>query len=183
MTVEVPPPSPASDRPRGSSGACRLPPIDVDLGVVLDAASIEVFAGPAAITDALALDAAEWTVWPPTATDFPSPSRSMSAALGVPRPVTRRTDMATVKFDTASRIYPGTNRAAVDRLDLDVKDGEFLVLVGPSGCGKSTSLRMLAGLEEVNEGSIYIGDDDVTELPPKKPTSRWCSRTTRCTRR
>ena len=76
--------------------------------------------------------------------------------------------MATVKFDAASRIYPGTTRAAVDRLDLDVKDGEFLVLVGPSGCGKSTSLRMLAGLEDVNEGSIYIGDVDVTELPPKK---------------
>jgi multiple sugar transport system ATP-binding protein len=76
--------------------------------------------------------------------------------------------MATVKFDAASRIYPGTNRAAVDRLDLDVKDAEFLVLVGPSGCGKSTSLRMLAGLEDVDEGSIYIGDVDVTELPPKK---------------
>ena len=76
--------------------------------------------------------------------------------------------MAIVKFDAASRIYPGTNRAAVDRLDLDVKDGEFLVLVGPSGCGKSTSLRMLAGLEDVDEGSIYIGDVDVTELPPKK---------------
>ena len=76
--------------------------------------------------------------------------------------------MATVKFENASRIYPGTNRAAVDRLNLDVKDGEFLVLVGPSGCGKSTSLRMLAGLEDINEGSIYIGDKDVSELPPKQ---------------
>ncbi|GAA3734393.1 diacetylchitobiose ABC transporter ATP-binding protein MsiK [Leifsonia bigeumensis] len=75
--------------------------------------------------------------------------------------------MATVTFDKASRIYPGQTRPAVDKLDLEVADGEFLVLVGPSGCGKSTSLRMLAGLEEVNEGSILIGDRDVTDVPPK----------------
>jgi multiple sugar transport system ATP-binding protein len=55
----------------------------------------------------------------------------------------------------------------VNKLNLDIGDGEFMVLVGPSGCGKSTSLRMLAGLEEVNQGSIYIGDRDVTDLPPK----------------
>jgi multiple sugar transport system ATP-binding protein len=55
----------------------------------------------------------------------------------------------------------------VDQLDLQVADGEFLVLVGPSGCGKSTSLRMLAGLEEVNEGNILIGDRNVTDVPPK----------------
>jgi ABC-type sugar transport system ATPase subunit len=59
--------------------------------------------------------------------------------------------MASVTFDMATRIYPGGTRAAVDKLNLTVADGEFLVLVGPSGCGKSTSLRMLAGLEEVNE--------------------------------
>ncbi|NBR93916.1 MAG: ATP-binding cassette domain-containing protein, partial [Actinobacteria bacterium] len=58
--------------------------------------------------------------------------------------------MAIVVFDKASRTYPGTTRPAVDQLDLTVKDGEFLVLVGPSGCGKSTSLRMLAGLEDVD---------------------------------
>ncbi len=75
--------------------------------------------------------------------------------------------MATVTYQKASRIYPGTDRAAVDKLDLEIADGEFLVLVGPSGCGKSTSLRMLAGLEEVDEGSIYIDDRDVTHLPPK----------------
>ncbi len=75
--------------------------------------------------------------------------------------------MATVSYNEASRIYPGTERPAVDKLDLDIGDGEFVVLVGPSGCGKSTSLRMLAGLEEVNSGSIYIGDRDVTDLPPK----------------
>src|SRR3954462_4952253 len=75
--------------------------------------------------------------------------------------------MATVTFDHATRLYPGGTRAAVDSLNLDIADGEFLVLVGPSGCGKSTSLRMLAGLEEVNDGRILIGDRDVTNLSPK----------------
>ena len=75
--------------------------------------------------------------------------------------------MATVSFRQATRLYPGTPRPAVNELDLEIKDGEFLVLVGPSGCGKSTSLRMLAGLEEVNAGSIFIGDRDVTDIEPK----------------
>jgi len=75
--------------------------------------------------------------------------------------------MATVTYSKASRIYPGTERPAVDQLDLQIGDGEFLVLVGPSGCGKSTSLRMLAGLEDVDNGAIYINDRDVTHLPPK----------------
>jgi len=75
--------------------------------------------------------------------------------------------MATVTFDNATRVYPGGTRPAVDKLNLDIADGEFLVLVGPSGCGKSTSLRMLAGLEEVNDGAIRIGDRDVTDVPPK----------------
>jgi multiple sugar transport system ATP-binding protein len=75
--------------------------------------------------------------------------------------------MATVTFDKATRLYPGSTRPAVDALDLAVADGEFLVLVGPSGCGKSTSLRMLAGLEEVNSGAILIGDRNVTDVPPK----------------
>ena len=75
--------------------------------------------------------------------------------------------MATVTFDKATRIYPGGDKPAVDALDLHVEDGEFLVLVGPSGCGKSTSLRMLAGLEDVNGGRILIGDRDVTTVPPK----------------
>src|SRR3954462_726237 len=75
--------------------------------------------------------------------------------------------MATVTFDHATRLYPGGTRAAVDSLNLDIADGEFLVLVGPSGCGKSTSLRMLAGLEEVNDGHIFIGEKDVTDVPPK----------------
>ncbi len=75
--------------------------------------------------------------------------------------------MATVTFDQATRIYPGTERPAVDKLNLEIEDGEFLVLVGPSGCGKSTSLRMLAGLEDVNEGRILIGERDVTDVQPK----------------
>jgi multiple sugar transport system ATP-binding protein len=76
--------------------------------------------------------------------------------------------MATVTFDEATRVYPGAETPAVDKLSIDVGDGEFLVLVGPSGCGKSTSLRMLAGLEDVDEGSIRIGDRDVTNIAPKE---------------
>ena len=75
--------------------------------------------------------------------------------------------MATVTFDKATRIYPGSDKPAVDQLDLEIQDGEFLVLVGPSGCGKSTSLRVLAGLEDVNSGRIFIGDKDVTDVQPK----------------
>jgi len=75
--------------------------------------------------------------------------------------------MATVTFDKAQRIYPGADKPAVDNLELEIGDGEFMVLVGPSGCGKSTSLRMLAGLEEVTSGAIHIGDRDITHLPPK----------------
>ena len=75
--------------------------------------------------------------------------------------------MAGVTYDAASCVYPGAERPAVDQLNLDIQDGEFLVLVGPSGCGKSTSLRMLAGLEEVTSGEIRIGERDVTNLPPK----------------
>ena len=75
--------------------------------------------------------------------------------------------MATVTFENATRVYPGNDRPSVDSLNLEIADGEFLVLVGPSGCGKSTSLRMLAGLEDVNAGRILIGDRDVTDVQPK----------------
>ena len=76
--------------------------------------------------------------------------------------------MADVQYDGASRVYPGSPPVrAVDTLNLDIPDGEFLVLVGPSGSGKSTALRMLAGLEDVNEGRILIGGRDVTHVPPK----------------
>src|SRR5262249_9730690 len=66
-----------------------------------------------------------------------------------------------------TRIFPNAERPAVAELDLRVEDGEFLVLVGPSGCGKSTSLRMAAGLEEVDDGRILIGDRDVTDVSPR----------------
>ena len=75
--------------------------------------------------------------------------------------------MASVTFEKAQRWYPGADVPAVPGIDLEIKDGEFMVLVGPSGCGKSTTLRMLAGLEEVNSGTIRIGDRDITHLPPK----------------
>ena len=75
--------------------------------------------------------------------------------------------MATVTFDEVSRIYPNTDRPAVDRISLSIEDGEFLMLVGPSGCGKSTTLRMLAGLEPADEGCIRIDGQDVTQLKPK----------------
>jgi len=76
--------------------------------------------------------------------------------------------MAAVTYEDASLQYPGTPNPAVSQLDLEIADGEFLVLVGPSGCGKSTSLRMLAGLEDVSSGRIMIGDRDVTHMPPKQ---------------
>lgn len=75
--------------------------------------------------------------------------------------------MATVTYDSTTCLFPGSDSPAVNRLDLHIEDGEFLVLVGPSGCGKSTSLRMLAGLEEVHSGRILIGDRDVTGSEPK----------------
>ena len=76
--------------------------------------------------------------------------------------------MADVRYDSATRIYAGTEAPAVNALDLHIEDGEFMVLVGPSGSGKTTALRMLAGLEEVDAGAIFIGDRDVTDLPPKQ---------------
>ncbi|WP_436499224.1 ABC transporter ATP-binding protein [Actinokineospora sp. HUAS TT18] len=75
--------------------------------------------------------------------------------------------MAGVSYRGVTRRYPGVARPALDQLDLKIEEGEFLVLVGPSGCGKSTTLRMLAGLEPVDDGGIWIGDREVTSLPPK----------------
>jgi multiple sugar transport system ATP-binding protein len=76
--------------------------------------------------------------------------------------------MADVRFVEATKIYPGTDVPAVDSLDLHIADGEFMVLVGPSGSGKTTALRMLAGLEEVDAGAVFIGERDVTDLRPKE---------------
>jgi multiple sugar transport system ATP-binding protein len=75
--------------------------------------------------------------------------------------------MATVDFVDATCVYPGGKEPAVDALNLDLKDGEFMVLVGPSGSGKSTALRMLAGLEDVTSGEIRINGTDVSSKPPK----------------
>ncbi|GAA1470888.1 sn-glycerol-3-phosphate ABC transporter ATP-binding protein UgpC [Corynebacterium felinum] len=76
--------------------------------------------------------------------------------------------MAKVVYEQATLVYPGAKAPTVNKFDLEIADGEFLVLVGPSGCGKSTTLRMLAGLEDVTEGRILIGDRDVTTAPPKE---------------
>ena len=75
--------------------------------------------------------------------------------------------MADIAVHGATKVYDGGAVPAVDAVDLDIADGELLVLVGPSGCGKSTLLRMIAGLEEVTDGSISIGGRDVTQLAPK----------------
>ena len=75
--------------------------------------------------------------------------------------------MTSVTYDQATRTYEGTDIAAVDRLSIDVGDGELLVLVGPSGSGKSTALRMLAGLEPLDGGAIRIGDRDVSNVRPR----------------
>ncbi len=75
--------------------------------------------------------------------------------------------MTSVTYRQATRVYPGTDIAAVNKLDLEIGDGELLVLVGPSGSGKSTALRMLAGLEELNDGQILIGDRDVSNVRPR----------------
>ena len=74
--------------------------------------------------------------------------------------------MARVALETVSKLYPG-NVKAVDKLTLEVRDGEFVVLVGPSGCGKSTTLRMIAGLEEVTSGTVTIGQRMVNDVQPK----------------
>jgi len=75
--------------------------------------------------------------------------------------------MASVSYASATRVYTGGMQPAVDALDLEISDGEFMVLVGPSGSGKTTALRMLAGLEPLDAGRVEIGDRDVTFVPPK----------------
>ena len=75
--------------------------------------------------------------------------------------------MASITYKNATCIYEGSDKLAVDSLNLDIQDGEFVVLVGPSGSGKSTALRMLAGLEDIDEGSIEIGGKNMTGVPSK----------------
>ena len=80
----------------------------------------------------------------------------------------RRCVLAEVRYVGATRMYQGNDRPAVDALNLDIADGEFMVLVGPSGSGKTTALRMLAGLEEIDAGAVFIGDRDVSDVAPKE---------------
>jgi multiple sugar transport system ATP-binding protein len=75
--------------------------------------------------------------------------------------------LASVTFSEVGKVFPDGTRA-VDSLDLEIQDGEFMVLVGPSGCGKTTALRMVAGLEEISEGEILIGDQRVNDVEPRK---------------
>src|ERR1700756_5965470 len=74
--------------------------------------------------------------------------------------------MARGVLEKVTKVYPG-GVTAVDAVNLEIADREFVVLVGPSGCGKSTTLRMIAGLEEVSRGDIYIGDRRVNDVAPK----------------
>ena len=89
--------------------------------------------------------------------------------------------MASLSMKHLYKKYPGGTLAVSD-FTLEIKDKEFLVLVGPSGCGKTTTLRMIAGLEEITEGELFIGDRLVNDVAPKDRTLRWCSRTTLFTR-
>ena len=75
--------------------------------------------------------------------------------------------MASIHFKNVTKIYDGAKSPVVPNLNLEIKDKEFIILVGPSGCGKSTTLRMIAGLESITEGELYIGDRLVNSVPPK----------------
>lgn len=89
--------------------------------------------------------------------------------------------MAGVKLQAVTKSYDGKT-SIIQPLDVNIQDGEFMVMVGPSGCGKSTLLRMVAGLEQVTSGDIYIDSQRVTNPNLKIAASRWCFKTTRSTR-
>ncbi len=76
--------------------------------------------------------------------------------------------MASISFRNVTKTYEGAKSPVVPNLDLEIKDKEFVILVGPSGCGKSTTLRMIAGLETITSGELYIGDRLVNNVPPKE---------------
>ena len=73
--------------------------------------------------------------------------------------------MATIKLENIRKTYED-GITVIDNLNLEIKDKEFIILVGPSGCGKSTTLRMIAGLEEISDGNLYIGDKRVNDVSP-----------------
>ncbi len=75
--------------------------------------------------------------------------------------------MASIRFKNVTKTYEGATSPVVPNLNLEIKDKEFIILVGPSGCGKSTTLRMIAGLETITEGELYIGDRLMNKVPPK----------------
>src|SRR4051812_16001914 len=94
-------------------------------------------------------------------------TRVTASCLRTAPPSTSGGSMADVVFNDVDKIYDNGFHAVQD-LSLDIKDGEFLVLVGPSGCGKTTALRMVAGLEEISDGELFIGDRVVNQLTPKE---------------
>ena len=100
-----------------------------------------------------------------------------AARAEAPRP--EPTNMSNVTLKNITKVYDNKVTAVHD-FNLEIADNEFIVLVGPSGCGKSTTLRMVAGLEEITSGKLYIGDKLVNDVPPKTGTSSWCSRTKCC---
>ena len=86
--------------------------------------------------------------------------------------------MASLSLKNINKVYPNGFHAVKD-FNLEIEDKEFIIFVGPSGCGKSTTLRMIAGLEEISSGELWIGDKLVNDVEPKE-ISRWYSRTTLC---
>lgn len=87
--------------------------------------------------------------------------------------------MASIRFQNVRKVFGKT--VAVKDVSLEIKDGEFMVLLGPSGCGKTTLLRCLAGLERVDQGGVWIGERDVSELAPRATARlRWSFKVTPC---
>ena len=87
------------------------------------------------------------------------------------------TPMASLSLTNVCKVYPNGFEAVKD-FSLEVEDQEFIIFVGPSGCGKSTTLRMIAGLEEISSGELWIGDKMVNDVEPRTEISLWYSRTT-----
>jgi sn-glycerol 3-phosphate transport system ATP-binding protein/multiple sugar transport system ATP-binding protein len=89
--------------------------------------------------------------------------------------------MASIELRNVSKSYNG-NQHSVRNVNLHIRDGEFVIFLGPSGCGKSTTLRMIAGLESITDGTLLIDGRDVSHVAPRDGTSPWCSRAMRSTR-